>query len=119
MRAAKIQKKAAHVGFDWDEIGGAMDKVTEELNEVREAVASNDKAAIDDELGDLLFACVNVSRFAGTDPECALNASSDKFIRRFTACEKLAAERGVDMATAGIEALDSLWDEVKRAEKDA
>lgn len=114
MRATKLQKKAADVGFDWDDVSGALDKVSEETNELREAISKGDGENIAEELGDLLFSAVNVSRFVKTDAEEALTAASDKFLERFTGVEALAAERGIDMSTAGIEVLDGLWEEVKK-----
>ncbi len=113
MRAGKIQKKAADVGFDWDDVSGAVDKLYEETDELKEAIASEDKDRISEELGDLLFSAVNVSRFVKVDAEEALTAATDKFLDRFSGVEKKAAERNIDMKTAGIEVLDSLWDEVK------
>jgi tetrapyrrole methylase family protein / MazG family protein len=114
MRAQKVQHKAAKAGFDWDDIGGALDKVSEEANEVKEALAENDKKHVSEEIGDLLFACVNVCRFADTDGEEALTAATDKFAARFAIVERLAKERGIDMKTATIETLDEMWDEAKR-----
>lgn len=113
MRSQKIQKKAAKVGFDWDDISGALLKVREESAEVEQALAGGNKDEIADEIGDLFFAAVNVSRFAGVDAEEALTAATDKFAARFEIVEKLAGERGIDMASAGIEELDKLWDEAK------
>ena len=113
MRATKLQKKAADVGFDWSDVSGALDKVDEEAAELRAAVANQDKENIAEELGDLLFSAVNVSRFVKVDAEEALTAASDKFLLRFTEVERMAAERGIDMKTAGIETLDRLWDEAK------
>ena len=113
MRATKLQKKAADVGFDWSDASGALDKVDEEAAELRAAVTNQDKENIAEELGDLLFSAVNVSRFVKVDAEEALTAASDKFLLRFTEVERMAAERGIDMKTAGIEALDRLWDEAK------
>ena len=112
MRAQKVQKKAAKVGFDWDDVSGALDKVEEETAEVREALAG-DPAHLKEELGDLLFAVVNVCRFAKVDAEETLTGATDKFADRFKKVEALAEARGVDMKSAGIEALDALWDEVK------
>ena len=117
MRAVKIQKKAAKVGFDWPDIEGAVQKVSEEAAEVMEAHRSGVQAAMDDELGDLLFAVVNISRFVNSDPEEALTRASDKFSRRFSGVERLATERGIDMTAASLEELDRLWDEVKLAER--
>lgn len=113
MRADKLQHKAAKVGFDWDDVSGALDKLDEETEELRGAIASGDRANIKEELGDLIFSAVNVSRFVGCDAEEALTAASDKFLERFSGVEKLAAERGVDMNSASLDILDALWDEVK------
>ncbi len=113
MRATKIQQKAAKVGFDWREMSGAFNKLGEETSELKAALDSGDKDLAFEELGDLLFSAVNVSRFMDCDAEEALTAATDKFISRFSAVEKLANERGVDMRSADIEELDKLWDEVK------
>jgi tetrapyrrole methylase family protein/MazG family protein len=113
--AAKVQKKAAGVGFDWDDVHGALPKISEELHEL--AAVLDDPDAARDELGDLLFAVTNVARHAGVDPEAALRAATAKFRRRFQVVENLATERGVDLATAGLPVLDALWDEAKAAER--
>ena len=113
MRATKVQQKAAKAGFDWDDVGGALDKLSEEIAELKAAIASNDKANINEELGDVLFSAVNVSRFVKCDAEEALTAASDKFIARFIRVEQLARERGIDMESAPLEKLDELWDEAK------
>ena len=109
----KIQQKAAAVGFDWDDVSGAQQKVLEEAKELSEAIESGDKEHISEELGDLLFSAVNVSRFVKCDAEEALTAASDKFIARFIRVEQLARERGIDMESAPLEKLDELWDEAK------
>ena len=114
MRAQKIQKKAAKVGFDWDAADGALEKIHEEADELKEAMGKGDAAAVTDELGDLLFSVVNAARFADVDAEEALTGATDKFFRRFARVEALAGERGIDMKTAGIEALDVLWEEAKK-----
>ena len=113
MRATKVQQKAAKAGFDWDDVGGALDKLSEEIAELKAAIASNDKANINEELGDVLFSAVNVSRFVDTDAEESLTDATDKFVSRFKTVEKLAKERGVDMKESDIETLDRLWDEAK------
>ena len=113
MRATKIQQKAAVAGFDWDDVSGAQQKVLEEAGELSEAIASGDKENIAEELGDLLFSVVNVSRFVKCDAEEALTAASDKFIACFVRVEQLARERGIDMESASLEKLDELWDEAK------
>lgn len=117
MRAAKVQNRARRVGFDWPDVSGALEAMDSEREELKEAAASGDSTAIEEEMGDLLFSAVNVSRFLGTDAEQALTRSTDKFIRRFAVVEQLAAQRGVDMACADMEQLDELWDEAKHADK--
>lgn len=112
-RAEKVQKKAKKAGFDWPDISGALDKLSEELGELRQAVAEQSNVA--EELGDLLFAAVNVSRFVKADPEETLTAATDKFISRFETVERLAAAAGHDMAELSLEELDKLWDQAKQA----
>ncbi|MCH5297633.1 MAG: nucleoside triphosphate pyrophosphohydrolase [Ruminococcus sp.] len=113
MRSAKIQGKAAKVGFDWESVDGALDKLYEECDELKEAIINNDKANQREELGDVLFSVVNVARFLDIDSEHALYDACDKFTDRFSKVEQLACERGIDMKTASLSELDSLWDEVK------
>jgi MazG family protein len=128
-RAFRLQDRAAGVGFDWPDASGPLDKVEEELEEVRREIATApahdsthapvyDAAheALESELGDLLFAVVNLSRKLGVHPALALDKANVKFARRFREVERLAAERGIDVQTAGLAALDDLWDEVKREE---
>ena len=114
MRADKVQKKASKVGFDWDSADGAFQKVSEELNELREAYSKGDKENIHEELGDLLFSVVNVSRFVKVDSEEALTNSTDKFIDRFSKVEKMAKEQGMDMKNTDLATLDKLWDMAKK-----
>ncbi len=116
MRAQKIQSKAAKVGFDWSEVDGALDKLHEEISELKQAIAAGDEANTFEELGDLLFSVVNISRFVKCDSEEALTAASDKFVSRFATVEKLATERGIDMKSSSLEELDKLWDEAKSVE---
>lgn len=111
IRAEKVQYKAAKVGFDWDDIRGALDKVQEELDEVKRAV--NGDGDLPEEIGDLLFAAVNVARFADTDPEGALNATTEKFIRRFSYVERVAAAQGKKLEDMTLREMDALWDEGK------
>ncbi|HSR42562.1 MAG TPA: nucleoside triphosphate pyrophosphohydrolase, partial [Longimicrobiales bacterium] len=115
-KAHRMQERASGVGFDWPDARGARDKVEEELEEVRVALESGEPESVADELGDLLFAVVNLTRLAGAHPTTALDRANRKFRRRFEALEALAARRGVDVPTAGLEALDRLWDDVKEAE---
>ena len=117
MRAAKIQQKASAVGFDWPDVSGAYDKIIEETQELRKAVESGVQDDVIEELGDLLFSVVNVSRFLKCDAEEALTAASDKFINRFIRVEQLAKENGVDMEKASLEELDKLWDIAKTHDK--
>ena len=118
MRADKVQKKASKAGFDWDSAEGAFDKVEEELAELKAAVEKGDGTNTLEELGDLLFSVVNVSRFIGVDSEEALTKATDKFIDRFSKVEKLAAEKGIDMKSAELRELDKLWDIAKASKKD-
>ena len=110
-RAEKVQKKARKAGFDWDDPSGPMDKLQEELDELKAAMAEGSN--IEEELGDLLFAAVNLSRFVGVDCEQALTAATDKFIGRFAKVEELAAQQGRAMETMTLAELDELWDQAK------
>jgi len=114
-RAQKIQKRAARVGFDWNDTAPVVDKVREELDEVLEALATKDANAVEDELGDLLFAVVNLARHVGTDAEIALRRATLKFEQRFRQVEELARERSLDMQEAELKQLDELWDLVKKS----
>ena len=111
-RAEKVQKKARKAGFDWPDVSGALDKVSEEVEELRQAVAEGSN--IEEELGDLLFAAVNVSRFVHTDPEEALTRATDKFIDRFRQVEALAKADGKAMEDMTLAELDALWERAKR-----
>ena len=110
-RAEKVQKKAAKVGFDWDSVDGAVDKLSEELGEVKEAMAGHGDPA--EELGDLLFAAVNVSRFLKVDPEDALQAACDKFAARFRRVEEAVTGQGKRMEDLSLEELDAIWNSIK------
>ncbi len=114
MRAQKIQNKAAKVGFDWDDVQDVFDKLPEEINELKDALASSSKDKIEDEFGDLIFTCVNISRFINVDSEEALTSASDKFINRFSILEDLAKDEGIDIKNASIKELDELWDRAKK-----
>jgi len=113
MRAQKVQKRSAKSGMDFKDAADAASKVPEEQQELFRAIESGDKTRIEDELGDLLFSVVNIARFVGVDAEQALYKATDKFAARFRATEDLARERGIDMKTADISLIDSLWEEVK------
>jgi ATP diphosphatase len=119
MRAVKLSKRAARVGFDFERAAESADKVAEELAEVREAAAtagSTPSAAVFEEVGDLLFAAANLARKLDVDAEAALRAANIKFERRFHGMERLAAERGLAFEALDLVAQESLWQEVKRAE---
>lgn len=113
MRAQKIQEKAAKAGFDWNDENGAIEKLLEEINELKNALSGGNQNEISDEMGDVLFSCVNISRFAKSDAEESLSASTDKFLSRYLIVEELAEQRCVNMKQAPIEVLDELWDEAK------
>ena len=110
-RAEKVQKKAKKAGFDWPDISGALDKLSEELEELKTAVAQGTN--VEEELGDLLFSAVNVSRFLKADPEVALGKATDKFISRFAKVEALAAAQNQAMEGMTLEELDKLWERAK------
>lgn len=114
IRAEKVQHKAAKVGFDWDEVSGALDKVREETAEVARAI--NGDGDPSEELGDLLFAVVNVARFLKTDPEDAINRTTDKFIRRFAQVEQAAKDAGRSLSEMSLAEMDALWDAAKQKE---
>ncbi|HEY0020663.1 MAG TPA: nucleoside triphosphate pyrophosphohydrolase [Longimicrobium sp.] len=119
LRAFRIQDRVAKVGFDWPDPRGAWEKVREETDEIGRELEHADPDRLEDEVGDLLFAAVNLARLANVHPTAALARANAKFSRRFGALERLAAERGVVFGEAGLEALDVLWDEVKRRERAA
>jgi uncharacterized protein YabN with tetrapyrrole methylase and pyrophosphatase domain len=114
--AYRLQERAARVGFDWPDARGPLDKLNEELGELRRELGrgTRDGERVEDEIGDLLFAVVNLSRKLGIDPNQALERANDKFRRRFTAVEQLARERGLLPGKPKLEELDRLWEEVKR-----
>jgi MazG family protein len=129
-RAHRLQERAAGVGFDWPSTEGPLDKVAEELEEVRENIREHPPVLapsgapvggpahehLTDELGDLLFSCVNLCRKAGVHAAVALDRSNKKFARRFQAVERLARERGLVIGHTPLAVLDALWDEVKETE---
>jgi tetrapyrrole methylase family protein/MazG family protein len=114
MRAEKIQAKAKKVGFDWDKVEDALDKVFEEFQEVKDVYNTQNKARILEEVGDLIFAAVNVSRFLDIDPENALNYTIEKFINRFEYIEKTASGKGLKLTDMTLEQMDVLWEEAKK-----
>jgi MazG family protein len=121
-RAHRLQDRAAGVGFDWPDVEGPVAKVSEELAEVRahlpapETADGARQAALEAELGDLLFAVVNLCRKCEVHAALALDKANEKFVRRWTAIEQLAVARNIDVRNAGLEVLDRLWDEVKSSE---
>lgn len=110
-RAEKVQKKAKKAGFDWPDVSGALDKLSEELEELKIAVAEGTN--VEEELGDLLFSAVNVSRFVKVDTEEALNGATDKFIGRFRKVEEEAARQGRALEGMSLAELDKLWEHAK------
>ena len=118
-RAFRLQDRAAGVGFDWPNTEGPVEKVREELSEVEGELKAGDAAseALHDEIGDLLFAVVNLARKSGVHPALALDRANRKFERRFHGIERLASERGIVVAEAGLTVLDALWEEVKGTEQ--
>ena len=117
LRANKLQMKAAKVGFDWDDIAPVWDKVAEELAELRQAATSGDPAEIEDELGDVVFAVVNLGRFLGVETEVALNRANNKFSRRFCQVEALLRQQGRKWQELDLAQMDELWMAVKAQEK--
>ncbi len=115
--AYRLGERAAAIGFDWPDTRGPIDKVREELAEVEEALSAGNPAALDHELGDLLFSVVNLARKAGVVPGPALDRANTRFRSRFEGVEELAEARGLDPSTAGLAALDELWNEAKRRER--
>ncbi len=113
LRAKKLQDRAAKVGFDWDKIDDVLSKLDEEVAEFKEAVKSRKEAPIEDELGDILFMIVNISRFIGVNPEDALRKTISKFISRFRYIEMAAAEKGQKLSDMSLAEMDELWDEAK------
>ncbi|MDX1754489.1 MAG: nucleoside triphosphate pyrophosphohydrolase [Marinobacter sp.] len=121
-RAEKLQRRASHHGFDWPTVEPVFDKLHEEIDELKEAwhaaqSGSGDPAAVADELGDLLFVCVNLARFMKVNPEQALNGTNHKFEARFRAIEAQLAREGRDLDAESLEALDEIWQSVKGVEK--
>ena len=122
-RAHRLQDRAAGVGFDWPNALGPLEKVREEVAEVAEHVdqhgAVADRDALEAELGDLLFAVVNLCRKTGVHAGLALDRANDKFTRRYGAMEKIASERGLELTAMSLEEQDVVWEEVKRGERTA
>jgi nucleoside triphosphate diphosphatase len=117
MRAQKIQKKAAHVNFDWTDETDVIAKVDEELAEAKEAIESNQQDAVAEEIGDLLFAVVNLARKRHLDAETLLQAATDKFVERFNALEEEVARRGQRLGELDLAELDAIWNAQKAARR--
>ncbi len=113
MYADAVQRKAAKLGFDWPDVDGALPKIAEEAAELVEAARGDDPRHVDEELGDLLFAVVNVARHLHIEPEAALRSAAHKFRGRFEAVEALARQRSIDLHASDLAVLDALWDEIK------
>lgn len=113
LRAHKLQKKAARVGFDWEKTEDAIKKLDEELKEFKDAVKKKKRSEIEDELGDIFFMLVNISRFVGVNPEDALRKTISKFISRFRYIEMKATEQKKRLSDMTLEEMDALWDEAK------
>lgn len=115
-RAFRMQQKAAALGFDWEETGQVWEKLDEEISEFHEAAEKQNKEKMEDEMGDLFFVLVNLSRFYGLHPGRALKRSNDKFYRRFSAIEDYYKLNGKSMKDATPQELDAVWEEIKRSE---
>jgi MazG family protein len=113
VRAQKAQSKAARVNFDWTELRDVMAKVKEELRETNEAIESQQRERIQDEIGDLLFAVVNLARKCKIDAESALQSATDKFVARFNRLEDELKSRGKRLGDVGLDEMDAIWDEIK------
>jgi len=118
LRANRIQQKATTVGFDWPDIAPVWDKVFEELQEFKCAAENNDRQALEDEYGDLLFSLVNVSRFINIDPEDALRSTTEKFISRFEQVERYFKDKNMSMEAATLDEMDAVWEKIKKSEKE-
>jgi len=112
----QLARKAARIGFDWENADGVMEKMKEETEELRKALAAKDAKVIEEEVGDLLFAAINLSRFLHTDPEIALKKANAKFVRRFHAMEQAARADGHEFKDLPREEMEGLWDAAKKAE---
>ena len=116
LKAQRVQAKASRVGFDWQDASGAIEKIDEELGELKQAVASGTPEQVADEVGDLLFSIVNTCRFLEVDAESALEGTTRKFARRFREVERCVREQGRSLKDCTLAELDAVWDKVKRGE---
>lgn len=117
MRAEKLQKRAARVGFDWPEAESVIDKIAEEARELKDAAADAGPDQVEEEFGDLLFAAANLARHLGVDPETALRRANAKFARRFARIEEMLAETGRNPADSTLEEMDAMWNRAKQEER--
>ena len=115
LRAAKMSKKAARAGFDWERTEQVLGKVEEELSELKEAMSQGDPAPMEHELGDVLFSLVNLARFLGLNAEVAMVSANDRFERRFRQMEKIAEKTGCSIENADMDTLDRLWEMAKKS----
>jgi len=113
LRARKLQGRASRVGFDWGKPEEVLPKIEEEIEELREAISSGELGEIEEEIGDLLFAIVNLARLLQVEPEEALRKANEKFIRRFRELEKRAESMGRDLRDMSLEEMDEIWDQIK------
>lgn len=118
LQAFRVQEKAAAVGFDWERVGDVVAKLKEEVGEVEHAIAAGHDAEVAEEIGDLLFAVVNLARFVKTDPEARLRAATAKFRRRFDRVAEMLDAEGRSVEEAGLPEFDRLWEAVKREERE-
>lgn len=116
-RAEKLQKRASTVGFDWPEASQVLDKIEEEIAELREAMAENNQANIQDELGDLMFAMTNLARHVNVKSEMAVRSTNEKFVNRFQYIERVLQGKGVTLEQASLEEMEALWQQAKQALK--
>jgi tetrapyrrole methylase family protein/MazG family protein len=116
LQGFQLTRKAARIGFDWENVEGVFEKLNEEAGEVKNGLKTNDPKKVEEELGDLLFAAINLARFLKVDPEIALSRANAKFSQRFRAMERLARERGREFKELPREEMEALWDATKRLE---
>jgi MazG family protein len=118
MRAQKLQKRAARVGFEWPEAVNVLDKLEEEIQELREAIAANDKDNIHEEVGDMMFCVVNFGRMLGVDCETSLRDINNKFERRFKGIEQSLKAQNIKLEEATLDQMEAIWQDIKKAEKE-
>ena len=113
LRARRIQDRARSVGFEWEDVGGVLDKIEEEVDELKRELAGRDHDRVRAEVGDLFFSLINLCRYADVDPDEALNVTNDEFIRRFHAMQEALAAEGLELAEATLERMEEKWQEAK------